>query len=142
MGSILSIDYGLKRVGIAFSDPNRIFSFPYGIIENKSFEYITEEIQKIIGEKEIDLIIVGMPFNMPGLKDKKSEMTLKVEDFIRKLSKELPLVKIESIDERLSSFTAEERLKEAGISAKKSKKFIDTEAARLMLEDFIENSRN
>jgi len=140
MGSILSIDYGLKRVGIAFSDSNRIFSFPHGFIENKSFDYLAEEIKKIVGEKEIDLIIIGMPFNMPGIKDKKSEMTLKVENFIKKLSSKVPNIKIESVDERLSSFIAEERLKEAGISSKKSRKLVDAEAARLILEDYIEKN--
>lgn len=139
MGSILSIDYGLKRVGVAFSDPNRVFSFPYGIIENKGFDFLVNKLKEIIEEKEVDLIIIGMPFNMPEIKEKKSDMALKIEDFIKKLSKEFSHIEIETIDERLSSFTAEERLKEAGISSKKSRKFVDTEAARLMLEDFIEN---
>ncbi len=137
MSSILSIDYGLKRIGLAFSDSDRVFAFPLGIVENRSFEYIISELNKIIHEKEIDLILVGMPYNMPGLKSKKSEMAKKVEIFIKKLSNSFPKIKIKTFDERLSSFSAEENLKEAGISSKKSKKFVDTEAARLMLEEFL-----
>lgn len=139
MGSIIAIDYGLKRVGIAVSDPERIFAFPSAVLENKNIEQLIKEIGAIILEKEADLIIVGMPYNMPGVKSLKSEMTIKVEKFINKLKEKISL-KIEIIDERLSSFMAEENLKEAGISSKKSKKFVDAEAARIMLEEYLSKS--
>ena len=139
MGSIISIDYGLKRVGIAVSDPGRIFAFPSAVLENKSVEYLIKEISNIILEKEADLILVGMPYNMPGIKIQKGEMAIKVEKFISKLKEKISL-KIEIIDERLSSFMAEENLKEAGISSKKSKKFVDAEAARIMLEEYLSKS--
>lgn len=139
MGSIIAIDYGLKRVGIAVSDPERIFAFPSAVLENKGIELLIKEISDIVLEKEADLIIVGMPYNMPGVKSLKSEMAIKVEKFISKLKEKIPL-KIEIIDERLSSFMAEENLKEAGISSKKSKKFVDAEAARIMLEEYLSKS--
>ncbi len=141
MSSILSIDYGLKRVGVAFSDPGRIFSFPYGAIENKGFDYICEKIRDLILEKDVDLILVGVPFNMPEVKDQKSEMTRKVEEFISKLRLNIKDIKIETINERLSSFSAEENLREAGVSSKKSRKYIDAESARLMLEEFLQKKQ-
>lgn len=139
MGSVIAIDFGLKRVGIAVSDPSRIFAFPSAVLENKGIEQLIKDISDIVLEKEADLILVGMPYNMPSVKELKGEMAIKVESFIAKLKEKLS-VQIEVIDERLSSFMAEENLKEAGVSSKKYKKLVDAEAARIMLEEYL--SRN
>ena len=138
MGSILAIDYGLKRVGIAASDPGRVFAFPCDVIENKSFDFLISKINDLILEKDVDLILVGMPYNMhKNTSDAtKNEMEINVEDFIGRL-RQFVTIPIQIVDERLSSFAAEEKLREVGISAKKSKKYIDSEAARLLLEEFI-----
>ena len=133
MGSILAIDYGLKRIGLAVSDPGRVFAFPCGVIENKDINYVISEIKKVISGKEIDLMIVGMPYNM----DKsKSEMAKNVENFIKIIKEKLGL-EVRAVDERLSSFTAEENLRDSNISSKKMKKYIDSEAARVILEEFL-----
>ena len=141
MGSILSIDYGTKRIGLAISDPSRIFAFPCGVIQNKDLNYVLSYIGNIVVEREVDLIIIGMPYNMNYRvsldgKHKESEMEALVKVFVNKL-KETVKISIETVDERLSSFIAEERLKERGVSIKKSKKFVDQEAARLLLEEYI-----
>ena len=140
MSSILSVDYGLKRIGLAVTDPNRTFAFPHGIVENKNFDFVLSHLKEIIAEKEIDLIIVGVPYNM---RDKSSDnkMAKIVKEFISKL-KEVTKVPVLAVDERLSSFMAEENLKECNLSTKKSKKFIDAEAARLLLQEFIEKNKN
>ena len=136
MGGILSIDYGLKRIGLAISDESRSFAFPCGVIENKNFQFVLLNIKKIIDEKNINLVIVGMPYNMNKENTTKSEVMVLVEKFVNKLQESIN-IPVETIDERLSSFSAEEKLKELGLSAKKSKKFIDTEAARLILEEYL-----
>ena len=140
MGSILAVDYGMKRIGLAISDPDRVFAFPCEVIENKNFDYILSQINNFILEREVDLILIGMPYSMNKKKsdEKKNEMEVNVEKFINKLQKTLT-IEIKIVDERLSSFAAEEKLKEAGVSAKKSKKYIDSEAARLLLEEFIQS---
>ena len=133
MGSILAIDYGTKRIGLAVSDPSRIFAFPLGVIENKNMELVLSDLRNITSERDIDLILIGMPFNMDKTK---SEMTIKVEKFVKKITEELNL-KVEIIDERLSSFAAEENLKESKLSSEKIKKYVDSEAARLILEEYL-----
>ena len=140
MGTILAIDYGLKRVGLAVSDPERAFAFPCDVIENKSFDYLFSQINNLILERDIDLILVGMPYNMNKNNSgvTKNEMEKTVESFVNKLQKSIT-IPIKLVDERLSSFSAGEKLKEAGVSAKKSKKYIDSEAARLLLEEFLQN---
>lgn len=140
MGSILAIDYGLKRIGLAISDEEKIFAFPYNVIENKNLKYVLLEISNIVLEKEIDLIIVGMPYNMPGSGKLKGEMAEKVEEFVKHLSESVK-IPIETVDERLSSFAASENLKESSISSRDYKMLLDKEAARLLLEEYIENSK-
>ena len=141
MGSILAIDYGLKRVGLAISDQDRLFAFPYKVLENKNFNYLLEKIKVIINEKDINLIIVGMPYNQRSkIRDRGSEknvMEKLICEFIERLKKATG-IPTEIVDERLSSFTAEENLKERGLSARKLKKFVDEEAARLLLDEFIQ----
>lgn len=134
MGAVLSIDYGLKRIGLAISDESRSFAFPYNVIENKNFSFILSIIKKVINEKEIDLIIVGFPLNMDSTE---SSMTKKVLDFVKKIQEEIK-IPIETIDERLSSFAASENLKDRGLTAKKLKEHIDVEAARLLLEEYLQ----
>jgi putative Holliday junction resolvase len=140
MGTILAIDYGLKRVGLAISDPERKFAFPCDLIENKNSNYLITQINNFILEKEVDLVLIGMPYNMNKSSSdlSKNEMEKNVESFINLLSKSVA-IPIKVVDERLSSFAAGEKLREAGLSAKKSKKYIDSEAARLLLEEFIQN---
>lgn len=137
MSSVLAIDYGLKRIGLAVSDEERKFAFPHSVIENNNFESVANFILDIICEKNVGLIIVGMPFNMNGSKGK---MAREVEGFIKKLSLKVN-INIQVIDERLSSFLAEENLKESGLSLKKSKEIVDKEAARLLLVDFLSESK-
>ena len=145
MGRILSIDYGLKRIGLAISDELKSFAFPCGVIENKNFDFVLQYLKTIIIEKEINLIIIGMPYSWsrgskavnPG---KKMSMENLVCKFVKKLKISLS-IPVEVFDERFSSFAAQENLKESGISAKKSKKFIDAEAARLILEEYLQSTK-
>ncbi len=148
MGSILSIDYGLKRIGIAVSDPQRIFAFPQDFIENKNFTFVASRIKEIIREREINLIIIGLPHDqrvksqeLKTQKQKKPSMQNIILDFAKALQKQLK-IPIKTIDESFSSFIANENLKECNISSKKSRGLIDSEAARLILEDFIQQNND
>lgn len=138
MSSILAIDYGIKRIGFAISDEERKFAFPHSVMQNKNEKFVIEEIKKIVTEKDIDLILIGMPYNMDNTK---GEMALKVEKFAFGLKEKIN-VKVEFVDERLTSFIAEENLKESNLSGKKLKKYVDSEAARLILENYISQAIN
>ena len=142
MGSILSIDYGTKRIGLAISDPSRNFAFPCGVIQNKGLKYVLFCISDIVTQKEIDLILVGVPYDHRTKKASKGKESMEetVCKFIEQLKKEIK-VPIETIDESLSSFAAEEKLKET-MSSKDLKKFVDQEAARLLLEEFIQKAKS
>jgi len=136
MGSVLAVDYGLKHVGIAISDAEKKFAFPLIMIENKGDKYLIEEIKKIVEEKEAETIVIGFPLNMDKTK---SKMTESVENFVAKLKTTIS-VSVVTIDERLTSFAAEENLRECNMSTKKMKKYVDIEAARLILEKYLDES--
>lgn len=137
MGCVLAIDYGLKRIGVAVSDPERIFAFPCKVVENKNLKFVLEEIKNLILEKEVDLVVVGIPYQRS---EKRNSMEETVNEFIEKLSKEIS-VSIEKVDESYTSFIANENLKECNISARNSKKLVDAEAARLILEEFLNKTK-
>lgn len=130
---ILAIDYGLKRIGIAITDPLNIFAYPLKTILNDSKFFI--ELQKIIKEYNVVKIIVGTPLKESG---EISSSSLAVEKFVEELKKKINLP-IELIDERYSSEIAKQRIIESVVSKKKrrDKSLIDKNAAAVILEDYL-----
>jgi len=128
---ILSIDYGEKRIGLAVCDKKEVLASRFLTLENKSLEKSIKEIKKIILEENVKKIVVGIPI---GFKNK-SEQTKIIEKFIGKLEKNIsiPIIKINEI---FTSKMAKKNLREAGV--KDVKKVIDQEAARIILESYLE----
>ncbi len=132
---ILAIDYGEKRIGIAISDPLKIFAIPLTtILNNKNF---WNEFIKIFEKYNIVEIILGYPLKEDGTK---SSITLKVEEFENKLKNKIKLP-VKLVDERYSSSIAAEQIIESVKSKKKrrDKSLIDKNAAAVILSDFLNN---
>ncbi|MEO0144187.1 MAG: Holliday junction resolvase RuvX [candidate division WOR-3 bacterium] len=93
---ILAIDYGKKKCGIAISDKNNKIAIPYGIIKS---ENLFKELKKIIEEKDIKKIVLGLPLSLSG---REIELTKEVYEIKRKIES---MFKIEVIliDERMTS---------------------------------------
>lgn len=132
--SILGIDLGKKRTGIAVSDINQKIASPLKVIENMKFNEILNILEKIVTERNICAIIVGDPINMDGSIGPKSQSS---RSFIKNLSKELD-IPILLWDERLTTVSAERSLIEADISRKKRQKVIDKIAASIILQNFLD----
>jgi putative Holliday junction resolvase len=133
---ILAIDYGEKRIGIAITDPLKMFSIPLTTINNNP--NILINFEKIFRQYNIQKIVVGYPVNEDGSKTK---LTEKIEKFSRKLKSKFNK-EIVFIDERYSSSIAWEHIKEGVTSKKKrrNKALIDMNAAAVILEDFLKNN--
>lgn len=133
---ILAIDYGEKRIGIAITDPLKMFSIPLTTFNNNST--LWPAIEKLFIQYNIQKIVLGYPVNEDGSKTK---ITEEVEKFSSKLKvkfkKEIIL-----IDERYSSSIAWEHIKEGVTSKKKrrNKALVDMNAAAVILEDFLKNN--
>jgi len=134
-GRIMAIDYGSKRVGIAFSDPLRIFAKAYGVLENTPIEELLPKIRELAHSQDATLIVVGMPYAIDGSNTPKTDET---EAFFKKLQDFLE-IKVVSYDERYSSAEAENELKRMGKSWQEARKMVDAMAAAMILKSYLEN---
>ena len=131
---ILSIDYGDVRIGLAISDVMQIIAKPYKIIDNKSNEHVMESLDRIINEKNIEKIIVGLPLT---LKNTFSNQTKKVEEFVSILKNKIN-IPILTYDERLTSIEAKRSLVNQGVKIKDKKGFVDMTAAAIFLQGYLD----
>ncbi len=129
---ILSIDYGDKKVGLAISDEDEKLASRFLTIENKSLENLIKEIETIILKNNISKIILGIPIGFKG----SSAQTQNIKKFSAKLSRNIDIPIIE-INEVFTSKMAEENLRKAGVKGEDIKKIIDQEAARIILQDYL-----
>ena len=135
MGRCLGVDYGKKRIGLALSDIMGILAQPFDVIDSKGLKNNIDNILKIVEEKEISCVVVGQPVNMNA---SEGEMTKFVMDFVEEL-KRLTDIKVEMIDERLTTAQAERVLiEEANISREKRKGIKDKLAATFILQTYLD----
>ena len=132
---ILGIDYGDTRVGTAITDELGITAQGLEtIINNGNDKSVLARLDDIMKEYEISMIVVGMPLNMDG---SKSERIEKTEKFIHKLKCKYNKVKIETVDERLTTVQAHKTMNELRIKPKNKKNLVDTISAVYILETYI-----
>jgi len=128
-GRRIAFDYGDVRTGVALCDPDGILASPLCVLETKSKNF-NSEVSTLLTEHEPIAIFVGLPMNMSGSTGESAE---KVQHFVATL-KELTDLPIYLVDERLSTVSAQKKLKEAGVSTRDSKQLIDAMAAVAILE--------
>ena len=132
---ILGIDYGEARVGIAITDELNITAQGLKTIEhNGNDKILLAELDKILNAYSVETIVVGMPINMNGTKGPRIEKT---EKFIHKLKCKYNKIKIETIDERLTTVQAHRTMNDLEINKKKKKAIVDTISAVYILEVYI-----
>lgn len=135
---IMALDYGQKFTGVATYkyqvDP---FPLTWGRIAYQSDHQLIDEVAKIIDEEFIDILVIGVPFFTDG---KESTMTKTIKSFVDK-AKETLDVQIFTVDETLTTFEAEERMKnDPKYNFKVDLKKIDELSAAIILEQFLKNS--
>lgn len=129
----LGIDLGLKYVGLAVSDEAGILSFPYKTITYNDINILIEDIKQIIYDENIDEIVLGLPYNMDGSEGEAYDRSIS----FKKLLNNEQNIKINLMDERLSSVSAENILLETNIRRDKRKQEIDKIAASIILEAYL-----
>ena len=130
----MGIDFGLARIGIAFSDDTKFLASPFITYKRRGDEQDLNYLVGLIVEKKVDEIVCGLPLNMQGEEQSIAEKT---RSFMSDLSSRCN-IKIEFIDERLSSVMAEEYLKETEKDWKKRKEKLDAVAASILLQDYLD----
>ncbi len=138
MSRYLCLDFGTKRIGVAASDESLTLATPMPFIEAFPFKPFISQLKKIILEKEVTLIVIGIPRNMDG---SYGPAAAKAQEFVLRL-KEILVVPIVTVDERLSTVEASRRLRESGKKAKDQKAIIDSNAARIILQSYLDAKSN
>lgn len=137
---ILGIDYGQARVGIAITDSLNITVQGLKTIQrNNSDKIILKEIDEILEQYEIDTIVVGMPLNMDGTISERAKIT---QEFVHKLKCKYNKLKIDTIDERLTTVTAHRTMNFLDINKHKKKNIVDTISAEYILETYLNKVKN
>ena len=132
----LGIDLGSKTVGLAMSDPTATIasSFKTIFFSNEDYKSTIPEIKQIVTDYNIKKIILGLPKNMNNTLGERAQITLKYKENIS--------VPVELLDERLTSVISNSILIEADISRKKRKKKVDSIAAQIILQDYLNKEKN
>lgn len=131
---ILALDPGSKRIGIAVSDELKMIAQPLEFVPAEPFLDFLARLKEIIREKEVELLLVGMPRNMDG---SYGPAALKVQEFVAVL-KEKVAVPIQTWDERLTSAQAQRFLIEGGVRRAQRKEKVDKTAAAILLQSYLD----
>jgi len=136
-GRRIAFDYGDARIGVAVCDPDGIISSPLAVLRSED-KKLQSEIEKIVAEYEPVQIFVGLPKQLSGVESSSAE---KARNFGAMIA---ALTSIQSvyIDERLSTVSAQSKLREAGKSTRESKELIDAMAAVEILELGLQSARS
>ena len=132
---ILALDHGTKRVGVAVSDELKMIASPLEFIPAEPFEALLERVKELIREKEVELILLGMPRNMDG---SYGPAALKAQEFAAALGANFA-VPIKLWDERLTTTQAQKFLIQAGVRREKRKEKIDQTAAAILLQSYLDS---
>ena len=131
----LGIDYGDSRVGVAITDALGITVQGLETIHHKGNDKIVlKRLEELLNEYEVDTIVVGLPLNMNGTKTERVEVT---EKFIHKLKCKFNKLKIEEIDERLTTVAADKTMNYLNINKHKKRDIVDTISAVYILETYM-----
>ena len=137
---ILSIDYGDARTGVAITDALNITAQGLETIHNDgSDKVILRRLDEIIEQYKVETIVVGKPINMNGTS---SERTEKTEQFIHKLKCKYNKLKIETVDERLTTVAAHKTMNLLEINKNKKRNIVDTISAVYILETYLNKIKN
>ncbi len=137
---ILGIDYGDSRTGIAITDALQITAQGLETIHNQgSDKIILRRLDEILEKYEIDTIVIGIPINMDGTKSERTEIT---EKFIHKIKCKYNKLKIETVDERLTTVAAHKTMNFLDVDKNKKKNIVDTISAVYILETYLNKIKN
>ncbi|EKV03422.1 RNAse H-fold protein YqgF [Leptolyngbya sp. PCC 7375] len=137
MISVLGLDIGSKRIGIAGCDRTGLIATGLTTIENKSFVYVTEQLRQLVRQRGATLLVVGLPYTLDGTKGAQAK---RVQKFTKRLAKALSLP-VAYVDERLTSVEAEQQLQAERRPIEKNKGLIDRRAAAIILQQWLDSSR-
>jgi len=131
---ILALDHGTRRIGVAVSDETKTIAQPLEYIPAEPHEGFVARLKALLAEKEIELVLLGMPRNMDGTYGPAAQ---KVQAFADALKTEMT-VPIKMVDERLTSVMANRVLIQGNVRRDKRKEKVDKMAAAILLQSYLD----
>jgi putative Holliday junction resolvase len=138
MGRLIGIDYGKKRVGIAVTDPLKMFASPLNTIHPAEFD---DFIRVYMKSETIDAFVIGYPVTM---NNQPSDSVKYIDPFIRNLKKNFPEIQVHLVDERFTSRMALRTMIDGGLTRKdrRDKTIVDKISASIILQSFLDRKKN
>ena len=133
----MAVDLGLARTGLAISDPSETLASPLGTIPERKEDRLLQRVAACAAEQGAQAVVVGYPRNMDG---SRGESARRAEAFAQSLE-EVSGLPVTLWDERLTTVSAADYLNQTDTRGKKRKAVIDTVAATIILQDYLESRR-
>ena len=135
--SALGLDIGRKRIGVAGCDRTGLIATGLMTLEQQSFDAIVKCLQALVTERQVTILVVGLPYTMDG---KLGTQARQIQKFTRRLCGALALP-VEYVDERLTSFQAEQLMLAQKQSPSRNRPLIDRKAAAIILQQWLDQRR-
>jgi putative holliday junction resolvase len=135
MGRILGIDFGTRRVGSAISDPRRSIASPLEVYERRDPVQDAKHYRTLIEENEIERVVIGMPVHLSGREGASASLARTWGDWLT----EATGVPVVYYDERYTTVDAEDSMIAAGLKRSKRKGLVDMLAARILLQNYLDD---
>ena len=136
MGRIVGLDPGAKRIGVAVSDSSRKLAIPRPALAAEGSWW--QDMAQLVDEEGVDLVVVGRPVSLAGRETSSTEMAHEVTNLVRH---HFPALSVEQWDERMTTSEASRALSAAGKSTRAQREIIDSAAATVMLQSYLESLR-
>lgn len=134
----MGLDVGSVTVGVSLSDELKMIANSYTVIRySEENDELFDSIIEIIKEKDVDVVVIGMPYHMNYDKSIGTERSIHFKEEIQKRID----IKVELVDERLSTVTAQHSLISANMQRKKRKQVVDKIAAAIILQNYLDMKR-
>lgn len=139
MSRVMAIDFGMRRIGVAVSDPLRIMAQGLETINWNGIdsEYAIDRLAEIVKEKEISEIVLGKPSRTDGSVSESEEKAVLFGKLLEEKVGIRPILR----DERYTTVIASQFLRQTGVSGKNKKKVVDQVAAEIILQEYLDISR-
>lgn len=135
MVSALGLDLGAKRIGVAGCDRMGLIATGLTTLKRTNFESMLRPLRALIESREVEVLVVGLPYTLDG---EIGAQAKKIQKLARRLSKALELP-VEFVDERLTSFAAEQMMIEAQVAPSRNKAAVDRKAAAIILQQWLDD---
>lgn len=135
---VLALDVGERRIGVAMSDAEGRIASPLTTLQARPRARSIAQITALVQQHAVDEIVVGLPLTMRGEIGPQAQV---VKSFVAELEAALGR-SVCLFDERLTTFVAEQMLRDMGLKPEKRKARIDEIAASIILQDYLDHTRN